>query len=110
MRIERFEIKEEHLKLLNRAYVTWHRCECGSPTIDPKRPYGNSFVEGEIIEILGWKLEVDEEGEISEKQYKDAMTIHNETETALQICLKLLKFEVGVYENIGYGINWKKIS
>lgn len=110
MKIERFEIKEEHLKLLNRSYITWNSAETGAATIDPKRPYGNSFAEGDIVEILGWNLEVDDEGEISEKQYKDALSIHNETKTALQICLKLLKFEVGVYENIGYGINWEKIS
>lgn len=106
MRIERFEIKEEHLKLLNNAYVTSNDAEYGAPTIDPKRPYGNSFVEGDIAKILGWFIE---DEVFSEQQLHDAYILHKETEKALQICLKLLKFEVGIYENIGYGNNWKKL-
>lgn len=109
MRIERFEIKEEHLKLLSKAYVDWNDADFGAPTIDPKRPYGNSNVEGEISKILGWKYDKgDEDDEMIEYQFTNA--IHKETQKALQICLKLLKFEVGIYENIGYGREWKKIS
>ena len=108
MRIERFEIKEEHLKLLNKAYVDWYDAEFGAPSIDPKRPYGNSYVEGDIAEILGWKL--DEDDELSDKQLSEANKIHNETKTALQICLSLLKFETGVYENTGYGIKWMRVK
>ena len=36
-------------------FVDWNDCEYGAPTIDPKRPYGNSDVEHEIIAILGWE-------------------------------------------------------
>ncbi|MCK9417448.1 hypothetical protein M0Q97_12480 [Candidatus Dojkabacteria bacterium] len=105
MKIERFEIKEKHLKLLKNAYVSWDDCEYGAPTIDPKRPYGNSFVEGDIARILGWEIN----GELSDKQYKDASKIHDETRLALQICLYRLKFETGVYENNSYGIQWIKV-
>lgn len=38
MRIERFEIKEEHLKLLNRSYVSWDDSEFGAACIYPKKP------------------------------------------------------------------------
>ena len=52
-----FRLKEEHLTLLRRMYVYWEDCEYGAPAVDCKRPYGNSGVESDIAEILGWDLE-----------------------------------------------------
>lgn len=106
IRISRFEIKEEHIKLLNKAYVSWFDAEYGAPSIDPKRPYGNSYVEGDIAEILGWKTQNDK---LTDQQCKDARKIHDETKIALQICLSQLRFEKGVYENTGYGIKWVRV-
>lgn len=105
MRIERIEIKEEHLKLLKRCYVCWYDAEFGAPAIDPKKPYGNSSVEYDIAEILGWEYN----NELTEEQYTEANKLHNELEKVLQICLSLATFETGIYELEGYGINWKKI-
>ncbi len=106
MIIERFEIKEEHIKLLNNAYVSWYDAEYGSPSIDPKRPYGNSCVEENIAEILGWDIQNEK---LTDQQCQDARKLHDETKTALQICLSQLKFETGVYENSGYGIKWVRV-
>ena len=78
-----FTITEDHLKLLRRAYVGWDDCETGAPAIDCKRPYGNSYVPGDVAEILGW--EVGEE--LTDEQYDRAMELHSETEAALQIIL-----------------------
>ena len=103
MDIRIFEIKEEHLLLINKFYIRWYYAEYGAPTIDPKRPYGSSSVESDIAEILGWKID----GEFTEEQSKEAEKIHKETETALQICLSRLKFETGIFENKGYGIGWE---
>ncbi|MCU1325011.1 MAG: hypothetical protein JWN34_381, partial [Bryobacterales bacterium] len=50
-----FFVTSEHLKLLQRMCVGWQDCEYGAPEIDPKRPYGNSSVEYDILEILGVK-------------------------------------------------------
>lgn len=50
--INEFNLKEEHIKLLRAMYVGWSDCEYGAPEIDPKRPYGNSYVEGDVHEIL----------------------------------------------------------
>jgi hypothetical protein len=47
-----FTVTDEHLRLLRRAYVFWEEAEFGAPSIDPKRPYGNSNVFGDIAEIL----------------------------------------------------------
>ena len=107
MRIERFEIKEEHLKLLNRSYVSWDDSEFGASCIYPKKPYGNSDVENDIAKILGWEIKDDE---LTDHQIDMANKLHKETETALQICLSRLKFETGVYENSGHGIEWVKVS
>lgn len=107
MKMERFEIKEEHLKLLNRSYVSWDYAEFGAACIYPKKPYGNSYVEYDIAKILGWEIKDDE---LTDEQISMANKLHEETETALQICLSRLKFETGVYENSGYGIDWVKVS
>lgn len=131
MENKQFEIKEEHLKLLRRMYVGWDDCEFGAPEIDPKRPYGNSDVEQDMIEILGLKeirngvfefelfgkkymlkgedknsiwLDGAEEQELSE----ELNCLHKETETVLQIVLVTGKFETGKYVASSYGIDWKK--
>ena len=93
-KIEIFEIKEEHLKLLRQAHVSWNDCEFGAPSIDCKRPYGNSYVEDDIAKIFGWKMD---DGELSDEQFQSAYKIHRELETVLQICLSLGKFEAGIY-------------
>jgi len=36
---KRFELKEEHLKLLRNMNVSWDECEFGAPAIDCKKPY-----------------------------------------------------------------------
>lgn len=32
-------------------------CEFGGLGVDSKRPFGNSYVEGDILEIIGWETE-----------------------------------------------------
>lgn len=107
---ELFEIKTEHLELLKRAFVSWSHGEYGAPAIDCKRPYGNSYVEGDIAEIFGWKY--DEEEGLTEEQEAKARIIHEETKTALQIALATQKFETGVYLNYEkYNhTKWRKVE
>jgi hypothetical protein len=50
--VREFTVTDEHLRLLHRAHVFWDEAEFGAPSIDPKRPYGNSNVYGDIAEIL----------------------------------------------------------
>lgn len=42
----------DHATLIAAAYWQWNDCEYGAPEIDPKRPYGNSDVEGDLAELL----------------------------------------------------------
>ncbi len=74
-------------------HVGWSNCEFGAPEIDPKRPYGNSWVIGDIHEILtGEDLE-----ELTESQEEEYRQLHEQTQTALQIILSTGKFEEGLY-------------
>jgi hypothetical protein len=88
-----FTITQDHLKLLRRAYVSWEDCEFGAPCIDCKRPYGNSYVEGDIAEILGWSVGE----ELSFQQLEKASELHQETQTVLQIILSNLPDLSGKY-------------
>ena len=78
----------------------WWGAEYGAAAIDPKRPYGNSSVESDIAEILGWGEEDEERAE----------NINREMKTVLQIILVTQKFEPGLYhlEN-PYTTDWVKI-
>lgn len=86
---------DEHLKLLRRAYVSWENCEFGAPSIDCKRPYGNSDVITDICEILGWKIPQTMPGAACMEGH--ASKIHEETETALEIILKFAGVAVEPY-------------
>lgn len=130
MKINRFEITECHLALMKRMYVGWNDCEFGAPEIDPKRPYGNSDVIQDIIEILGteeikegvfqfilygekWLLKGEDkynlylDGADEEKLIQKLNALHKETQTALQICLTLQQFRTGVFEEVDFG-EWKQ--
>ena len=106
-----FELKPEHIKLLRNANVTWEDCEYGAPSIDCKRPYGNSYAEGDITEILGVELFVVDNyggGYLSQEQVDYCRDIHRETETALQIILATGQFEPGKYVADNYTDNWRR--
>lgn len=105
----RFTLTTEHVALLRAMNVGWQDCETGAPEIDPKRPYGNSSVELDVAEILGW--EVDEDG-LTDEQHDRAATLHRETQTALQVVLHAGSFEPGDYVNrdrfAPYGVTYER--
>lgn len=110
MTIRRFELKEEHIRLLTRACVSYDNyCEFGAPRIDPKRPYGNSDVYSDIAKILDIEQKNKEDGEFSDEQIKYMQKLHEETEIALQIILEAKCFDVGTYESESYGV-WKRVE
>jgi len=91
-----FTLTEAHLKLLVRMYVGWYDCESGAPLVDPKRPYGNSDVAGDVAEILGVE-DFDPEDDV---QYDHMHKLHTETDVALQIVLSTRSFEPGRYKRL----------
>lgn len=97
--VREFTVSGEHLRLLRRAHVFWDEAEFGAPSIDPKRPYGNSNVYGDIAEILDVpETEWTDEGP---SPHLDAewrfRRLHVETAIALQIALATGEFRTGRY-------------
>lgn len=119
MREKTFTLHEDHITLLRKMYVGWQYCETGAPEIDPKRPYGNGDVARDIIEMLDWKdldnMEDEESDDFYESdEYEElryqAMTLHEQTEIALQIILQTGSFVVGDYVNKSeYGLQWELV-
>jgi hypothetical protein len=110
--MDKFTITEQHLKLLQHAYVGWDDCEFGAPEIDCKRPYGNSDVLGDMADILYGKLPADAKEKVVESTQDFLYKLHKDLEMVLQICLVTQKFEAGTYEPTGTydARGWKKIS
>jgi hypothetical protein len=110
---ERFTVTDEHVRLLRRAYVSWDETEFGAPGIDPKRPYGNSNIYGDIAEILGlvdgdWQDEVEENWPPPELEWR-FLRLHVETAIALQIALTTGEFRPGRYVRAnGWENHWKR--
>lgn len=106
----RFNLTEDHIKLLRRANVGWQRCAFGAPEIDPKRPYGNSFVEGDIAEILGVELVEDDDGDFDQATCEQLEAIHKQTHVALEIILATGTFTPGEYVRYDiYTTDWKLV-
>jgi hypothetical protein len=91
----RFTVTDEHIALLRAAVVRWEDCEYGAPSIDCKRPYGNSYVERDIAAILGWPH--DRAAGLTDIQESRARELHEQTETVLQIILTTGAMQAGDY-------------
>jgi hypothetical protein len=74
-------IREDALKLLPCVYWRWEDCEFGAPSVDCKRPYGNSSVYRDIADILG--IEADD-GQFSDAECERMLAAHRCTMTLLE--------------------------
>ena len=110
----KFELTENHIKLLNQMHVYWDDgAYDGSPFIDSKRPYGNSAVINDVYEIIhGKEWDYDECEEMPEEIYEQMMDIHTETAIALQIVLCTKSFVPGAYEKTKPydSLSWRKVG
>jgi hypothetical protein len=84
VRSQDFTLTDDHVKLLHAMFVGWEDCEAGAPAVDCKRPYGSSYVPGDVREILGWPSPSEDDDDADRRAY----AIHRETELALQIVLR----------------------
>lgn len=89
--VRTFILKPEHLLLLKRMFTSWFDCEFGAPSIDPKRPYGNSDVLKDMKEILGKSF-----------TKKELNELHKEMQTVLQIVVRNCNLEPGTYQTDKY--------
>ena len=107
-----FDVHEDHKKLLMRSYWDWDDCEYGAPCMDPKRPYGNSDVGGDIAGILEMKLMTDGYGEkvISDIQSKMCRGRHLEMQHYLQILARFGEIPDGRYSRPNTWSEWVKVK
>ena len=101
-----FELKPEHIKLLKAAEWRWEDCEFGAPAIDCKRPYGNSDVITDMLEILCSRDSIKKcphcrevieiEGGPDDDQL---MALHKELLQALRVIFNSGSMVPGTYEN-----------
>ena len=110
--LKEFEVTDTHLLLLRRMYVSWDDCEFGAPEINPKRPYGNSDVVGDIAVML--KPEIEDWSYERRRAYIDTKTqeytrLHAEAGLALQICLQRGAFTVGRFRKVGWH-RWEMVA
>lgn len=107
MKVQKFTLTKDHVKLLRRFQVGWQDCETGAPEIDPKRPYGNSDVETDMHEILTGK---DQPDGCPDGKREGYLKFHRELENALQIVLVTGSFKPGNYEADEYSSNWRRVT
>lgn len=110
-----FEVTERHLRLLRNTYVRWDYVEFGAPAIDSKRPYGNSDVYGDMVELVfaeearAAHPHLDEQEayqEYANARRPELDRLHAESGLALQIALTTGEFRAGHYV-LGAGIGWR---
>ena len=109
MKKKQFTITNDHLKLLRRMYISWYDCEFGAPAVDCKRPYGNSYVYGDIAEILDIIPPDQDNGEDwSESTILQMDILHKQMALVLQIGIRVGYFRTGLYEAEEYTENWTR--
>lgn len=98
-----FVVTEDHLKLAQRMYWDWDDgAYDGAPAVGLKRPYGNSDVIGDVVEILDLPTVKDRwnEESFTDEVEEQAMKIHREMETVMQIATATLSFKPGRYHKM----------
>ncbi len=105
-----FTINADHLKLLKYLNISWNDYEFGAPTVDCKRPYGNSSVIDDMVDILGAQHPRCPHCNefLSDTHEEHYVNLHNEMQTVLQIICSTGKVEKGLYTCEDRSRDWKK--
>lgn len=102
--MEIFTVTEEHIKLIQKMCVYFDdTAEFGAPRIDPKRPYGNGDVYGDMCEILGkQKPDFDNDEYYSDSDILYFDKLHKEMTAVLAILIQHLSLRKGDYKESEY--------
>lgn len=132
-----FTLTQDHIALMGKFHIRWEDFAYdGAPAVDIKRPFGNSDVIEDVVEILlglrdtsTWEerekalekaVTYDREGSIKSVVLPDARvltrsemeTLYRQMDTALQVVLCTQSFAAGTYrqEHQYDAISWKLVS
>jgi hypothetical protein len=115
--VNEFTVTEDHLKLLRHARAgTWYPGEGdhGAAGVSLKKPYGNSYIEADVAEIVGapdedWVFEDGYKTHLTEEATKRFLRLHIEAMAALQIVLAVGEFRPGHYRRSAiWAIDWQR--
>lgn len=97
-----FEVTERHLEAISRLSIyripAFYYQDIHVPCVQRMRPFGNSGIYDDLAEILGIKL--DHEDEIPPETIKRLINFADEVVTALQVCTRTLSFKPGRYKAV----------
>lgn len=110
---EYFDLTNNHIRLIENMRFDFNDIEFGAPCVDPKRPYGNSYIYEDMASILAIDPDFVNPDDPSDILFSiediDLMDkLHKETETALQVIVVTKSFEPGLYVSDKYRNNWIK--
>ena len=97
---DEFEITEDHIKVIKgMTFEYLHDHSFGAPGLDQKRPFGNSYVYGDLADLLGMEPEPDgsSDEDWSEDQKVYMREVFFETATVLNIIIQTQSFKPGLY-------------
>lgn len=116
-------VRPEHLILLRNANVSDAGSYTGTPGLDPKRPFGNSDIEADMLELLlpdlyaRYRSELDTGDEdLAEEMLgglrEDFRRLLAELTGVLQVCLDNQSFETGVFRRPRYSFaeSWERLG
>lgn len=97
-----FEVKDIHLKLLEQTYINWNEDAYeGYVCMGEKRPYGNSNIPGDILELLGI------EDDSTDEQEEMALDIHRQMYIVFKILIDNKSIKTGMYKRENH-VSWQK--
>jgi hypothetical protein len=97
----KFIVKDEHIKLLQELYFHFNEDSYeGYPYVGAKRPFGNSYIEGDIAYIIGFEGE--DPDEFTEQESEYLLSFYKELHIVLKIVTQLKTFETGEYEYVSH--------
>jgi len=107
-----FTVTDDHLKLVKRFNIGWNDDEFGSPSVDCKKPFGNSSVYEDMAEILGITLpdSYDEHEKYDMATRPLNRLYYEDLPIALQILCCNLSLEAATYVAEGSSNNWEKLK
>lgn len=107
----KFTVTEDHLKLIRRLQFD-NESSWGAPSIDHKRPYGNSDVFRDIADIVGIpQPNRERDKDFTKEQYSRMRTLNLGVVVALQIFVATGRMLAGEYvASNEYTKDWKLID